>query len=219
MTEPISVLVVDDHAMVRGTLGRYLNAEPDMRVVASVSNADRAVVEATRLKPDIILMDIDMPGRFCFEAVQTIRSMSRDTRVIFLSAFFHDRYIQQALGVQAWGYVTKGESEQALIEAIRAVSSGEAYFSPEVQARIVVDTSGARLRQGTQTTRTNTLTDREMQVLQHVARGMLRKVVAKTLGISAHTVDRHLTALMDKLDIHDRVELTRFAIREGLADA
>lgn len=219
MKEPVSILLVDDHALVCGTLGRCLDAEPDMTVVASVPNADQAVAEASRLKPDIILMDIDMPGMLSFEAVRTIQSLSPDTRVIFLSAFFHDRYIEQALEVQAWGYVTKGESEQDVVGAIRTVSSGEACFSPEVRARIVVDPSGTRLGSVKGTSRTGTLTDREMLVLRHVSCGMARKEVAQVMSISPHTVDRHLTSLMDKLDIHDRVQLARFAIREGIAEA
>lgn len=218
MTAQISILVADDHAMVRRLLGRRLEAEPDMTVVAAVGNADEATGEAIRLKPDIILMDIDMPGLSCFEAAATIRRQSPDSRIIFLSAFFHDRYIEQAMAVQAWGYITKNEPEDSVLKAIRKVFAGIAYFSPEVKARMVVDSQGARLAsQGK--SHASTLTEREMQVLRYLARGMAKKEIAHLMRISVNTVNRHTTSLMTKLNIHDRVELARYAIREGLAEA
>lgn len=204
--------------MVRRLLSRRLDAEPDMTVVATVSNADKATAEAIRLKPDIILMDIDMPGLSCFEAARTICRQCGDSRIIFLSAFFHDRYIEQAMAVHAWGYITKHEPEESVLKAVRKVSAGIAYFSPEVKARIVVDFQGARLAsQGG--SRASTLTERETEVLRYLARGMPKKEIARTMHISVHTVNRHTTTLMTKLDIHDRVELARYAIREGLAEA
>ncbi len=218
MTGTISIVLADDHAMVRGMLGKRLEGELDMTVVAAVGNADEAITEAFRLKPDIVLMDIEMPGLNCFEAARMIRAQRPDTRIIFLSAFFHDRYIEQAMDVQAWGYITKSEPEDSVIKAIRKVSAGVAYFSPEVQARIVVDSRGARFaRLGR--SRVSTLTDREMEVLRYLARGMAKKQIARTMHISVNTVNRHTTSLMTKLNIHDRVELARYAIREGLAEA
>lgn len=204
--------------MLRRLLSRRLDAEIDMTVVAAVTDADEATTEAIRLKPDIILMDIDMPGLSCFEAAKTIRQQCPDSRIIFLSAFFHDRYIEQAVAVKAWGYITKNEPEDSVLTAIRKVSAGIAYFSPEVKARIVVDSQGARLASPVKP-RGATLTEREMEVLRYLARGMAKKEIARTMHISVNTVNRHTTSLMTKLDIHDRVELTRYAIREGLAEA
>ena len=218
MTAPISILLADDHSMVRRLLGQRLEAESDMTVVAIVGNADEATSEAIRLKPNIILMDIDMPGLSCFEAAATIRRQCPDSRLIFLSAFFHDRYIEQAIAVKAWGYITKSEPEDSVLEAIRKVSAGIAYFSPEVKARIVVDSHEARLASYARS-RASTLTEREMEVLRYLARGMAKKEIARTMHISVNTVNRHTTSLMSKLDIHDRVELARYAIREGLAEA
>ncbi len=218
MSRPISIMLVDDHAMVRGMLKTRLEADPDLRVVASVGQADEAVTQAILLKPDIVLMDIDMPGMLCFEATRTIHEHSPETRVIFLSAFFHDRYIEMAMAVQAWGYVTKSEPEESVSAAIHKVMSGVAYFSPEVQARIVVDARGARLARPTRS-RVSTLTDREMEVLRYLARGLSKKEIARLMHLSVNTINRHTTSLMNRLDIHDRVELARFAIREGLAEA
>ncbi len=218
MTLPISVLLVDDHSMVRRLLARRLDAEPDMTVTATASNADEATAEAIRLRPDVVLMDIDMPGLSCFEAAKTISQQCPKTRIIFLSAFFHDRYIEQAIAVKAWGYLTKSEPEDSVLEAIRKVSAGIAYFSREVKARIVVDSHGVTLASRARS-RVSMLTEREMEVLRYLARGMAKKDIARTVHISVNTVNRHTTSLMSKLDIHDRVELARYAIREGLAEA
>ncbi len=218
VSDQISIMLVDDHTMVRTTFRDRLEQEPDMTVVACVGTADEAIAQGARLSPDIVLMDIDMPGMLCFDAAKTICLRNADTRIIFLSAFFHDRYIEQALAVRAWGYVTKNETEQSLVEAVRRVASGVTYFSPDVQARMVVDARGPRLAHAGQS-RTSTLTQREMEVLRYLARGMSKKEVAETVHISVNTVNRHTSSLMNKLDIHDRVELARFAIREGLAEA
>lgn len=214
----ISIVVVDDHAMVREMLQTRLQAESDMRVVACVADANEGIEQVIIHLPDVILMDIDMPGILCFDAAKTIGLRSPETRIIFLSAFFHDRYIQQALAVGAWGYITKGQSEESLVAAIRKVASGVTFFSPEVQSRMVVDSSGTRLASAVRT-RMGTLTEREVQVLRYIARGLPKKEIAQIMHISMNTVNRHTTNLMMKLDIHDRVELARLAIREGVSEA
>lgn len=218
MSRPVKLLIADDHALMREMLTGRLNNEPDLQVVATVGNADDAVAEARQHKPDIVLMDIDMPGLVCFEAARTIQRQLPETRVIFVSAFFHDRYVEQALSVGAAGYVTKSEPPESVVKAIRSAATGVSYFSPEVQARIVVDTMGTRLAQQGQS-RASTLTPRELEVLRYVARGLSQKEIASTMHVSAKTVHCHCANIMTKLDIHDRVELTRFAIREGLAEA
>lgn len=215
MTDSISILIVDDHEMVRELLRDRLDASSDMQVVGCASDAEAAIGEAADLRPDVVLMDIDMPGMLSFDAARTIKVLSPASRVVFLSAFFHDRYIEQAIAVQAWGYVTKTEREETLVRAIRSVASGTAYFSPEVQARIVVDTNGVKLARERHS-RASTLTAREAEVLRYIARGMSKKELADTMRISVNTVNRHTTNLMTKLDIHDRVQLARFALREGL---
>jgi DNA-binding NarL/FixJ family response regulator len=214
---PISILVADDHALIRSMLESQLAAEPDMKVVASVADARRAVEEARALAPDVVLMDIDMPGLLSFEAARTIRRYCSTTRVIFLSAFFHDRYIEEALRAEASGYVTKNESPGALVAAIRKVSRGFTYFSPEVQDRLVVGVDGLSLKRRPRT-RGLLLTDRETETLRYVAQGLSKKEIAGLMDLSVRTVDAHVRNVMTKLNIHDRVELTRFAIREGLAE-
>ena len=154
----------------------------------------------------------------CFAAAQEIKRTSPETSIVFLSAFFHDRYIDSALEAQASGYLTKDESPSAIIDAIRTTSSGVAYFSPKVQSRILIDSRGARLADAGQS-RASSLTARELEVLRYIARGLPKKEIAVTMDLSVKTVSRHVENLMNKLQIHDRVELTRFAIREGLAEA
>ncbi|QOI99346.1 MAG: response regulator transcription factor [Phycisphaeraceae bacterium] len=216
MARPVTVLLADDHSLVRGSLASWLR-NSGISVVSEVGNADAAVTEAIRLKPDVVVLDIDMPGLQCFDAARAIRARCPGTRVLFLSAFFNDRFIEDALRVEASGYITKGEPPQAVVQAIHAVMSGGVYFSPEVQSRLVIDGGGVRLEHA-RATRSSTLTTREVEVLRYVARGMAKKEIAATMHLSVKTIDNHCTSLMNKLDIHDRVELARFAIREGLAE-
>ncbi|MBN1490724.1 MAG: response regulator transcription factor [Phycisphaerae bacterium] len=213
----IRVLIVDDHALVREALSERLQREPGITVVGTAGTADEAIEKANACNPNVILMDIDMPGLICFDAAKTIASLRPDAHIIFLSAFTHDGYIEQALEVEARGYLTKREPPDRVVEAIREVASGGAYFSNEVRSRIVVHPRGAKLDEDRRQSRASLLTQREVQIVQYIARGLSKKEIAATMHLAVKTVDRHCANLMTKLDIHDRVGLTRFAIREGLA--
>lgn len=216
-TRPITVILADDHSLVRGALTSWLR-QSGIQVLAEVGNADAAVTACISHAPDVVVLDIDMPGLQCFDAARSIKARCPSTRVLFLSAFFNDRYIEDSLAVEASGYVTKGEPPQTVVAAIREVASGGVYFSPEIQSRLVIDSGGVRLGSRPQT-RSSTLTQREVEVLRYIAKGLAKKEIASTMHLSVKTVDNHCTSLMNKLDIHDRVELARFAIREGLAEA
>ena len=218
MKRPISILLVDDHALVRDTLQARLETEPDLSVAGVAGDGDQAIVRAKELKPDIVLMDIDMPGQLSFSAARQIKEVAPETRIVYLSAFFHDRYIEDALAAHATGYVTKDEPLDVLIKAVRLAAAGMAYFSPNVQARIVVDSAGMRLADGSRT-RARLLTQRELEVVRYIARGLAKKEIAVLMGVTVKTVEVHTQNAMNKLDIHDRVEMARFAIREGLAEA
>ncbi len=217
MSRPISILLADDHVLVCDALKTRIEQEPDMQVVAVAYNADQAAGEAMHLKPDIVLMDINMPGLVSFEAVKIIRLHSPETKIVFLSALSHDRCIEEALSSGAAGYLTKTDSPQSVIQGIRTVAAGGVCFSPEIQSRLAADPKGAAAG-AKGPTRMSTLSHRETEVLQYLARGMAKKEIAQTMHISVKTVERHADRLMAKLDIHDRVELARFAIREGLAE-
>jgi DNA-binding NarL/FixJ family response regulator len=217
VSQQISVLLADDHTLLRQTLQNWLLRTPDIHVIATAPDADQALQHALDLKPDVVVMDIDMPGLHCFDAADTILTRCPDTRVLFLSAHHQDRYIEAALRVGASGYITKAEPAEVVIQAIRSVAAGAAYFSPEVQSRLVFGPDGVTLGSHAQS-RASTLTPQQTRILRYLARGMSKKEIAKTVHLSESTVNRHCENLMARLDIHDRVELARFAIREGLAE-
>jgi len=218
MMNTTKILIIDDHALVRESLRDRLEQEIDFEIIAIAGTGDEAVELAVRHSPDVILMDIDMPGLICFDAARTIMLRHPETQIIFVSAFFNDRYIEEALAIKAGGYLTKNEPPETIIQAIREVVRGIPHFSDEIRARIVVDKGGAKLfKEGH--TRASTLSRRELEVLRYISRGMHQKEIAQTMHVSSKTVDNQTTNLMKKLDIHNRVDLTRFAIREGLADA
>ena len=217
MTSAISVVIADDHSLVREMLHDRLVRE-GMEIVGVSSSGDDAIGLAAATRPDVLILDIDMPGISAFEAARVVRAASPSTRIVFLSAYVHDGYIDQALAVEASGYLTKSEPPDAIVTAIRKVHRGETSYSPAVLARLVVDSAGIRLGSSVQT-RYDLLTERETEILGYVARGLLQKQIARQAGISVKTVQHHVTHMMDKLEIHDRVELARFAIREGLVEA
>lgn len=211
---PTRILLVDDHTLVRQSLAETLGKFANIEIVGSVEDAQKAVHLAPKVLPDVILMDIDMPGMICFDAARRIRSMLPETRLLFLSAFVHDRYIEQALNVGASGYLSKHEPHEKLVEAIQSAMNNSSYFSPQVWERLIVDQNGIRVNSSA-ASRTSTLTLREIEVLRYLANGLSRKEIAAVMHISLKTVEVHATNMMSKLDIHNRVELTRFALREG----
>lgn len=218
---PIKVMLVDDHTLLRETLRDRLGSEMDIEVIGLAASAEEAVRLAREVEPDVIVMDIDMPGRLCFDAARDIVSMYPNIRIVYLSAFFSDRYIEDALAAHALSYVTKDEPPTRVIEAVREASRGIAYFSPSVQSRLIIGANNKLSldKPGELSTKVSTLTRRELEMLRYLARGLSKKEIAATIHRSYGTVDKHVEKLMAKLDIHDRVELARFAIREGLAEA
>ena len=216
--ENIRVLLADDHALVRTMLGERLQRESCIEVVGVTGTADQALTLAREQKPDVVILDIDMPGASSFEVARTLISERSDVRVLFLSAYMHDHYIEQALQVGAVGYLTKAEPPENVLTAIREVASGGAYFSEDVRRRLVFDADGPRLQRSARS-RVSLLSARELEVLRHLARGLSKKEIASLLSVSVKTVEGHTEKLMRKLDIHDRVQLSRFAIREGLVEA
>lgn len=218
MKSEIKILLVDDHGVIRDALAERLQRELDFTIVGQAATADDAIPLVDQTRPDIVLMDISMPGMFSFEAARHISEHHPETRIIFLSAFVQDTYIEQALSARAHGYVAKREPADRVVSAIREVANGGAYFSDEVSSRIVVDSSGARLRDAA-VSRLSLLSRRELEMLSYVAKGLGKKEMAMITGRAVKTIDHHITRMMKKLDIHDRVDLARFAIREGLAES
>ncbi len=209
------ILIVDDHALVRDMLSQRLAQEPDLEVVGTARDAGQALDLTLRLRPDLVILDIDMPGLSAFDVAQRIREESPQTGVIFLSGYVQDGYIAQALQARARGYATKGGTPDGLLTCIRKVLKGGTCFCPEVLSRLEITADGPRLAACART-RAQLLTPRELEVLSYLAKGMAKKEIARITDLSVKTVEQHCTHLMQKLDIHDRVELARFAIREGL---
>ena len=210
--------MVDDHTLVRKLLRNRLEAESDIKVVADVNNFEEAVQEILMHKPDILLTDIYMQGQLVFDAVKTIKAKLPDIRVIILTSFIQDQYIELALATEVEGYIVKKEAPESVIQAIHTVASGGIFYSADVQSRIAAYSRSARPSPSGQA-RISTLTKREKEALCYIARGLAKKDIAPLMKISIKTVEQHTTNLMAKLDIHDRVELARFAIREGLTEA
>ena len=215
MESGVKVLIVDDHLIVCEGLKSQLESHPAIQVVALADNAETAVDQAARYRPDVVLMDVEMPGLSPFSAASTIYGILPETRIVFLSAFDNDFYIEQALKAKAWGYVVKQESTAAIQNALLGVARGKVYFSRQVKARIIADAKGLRLSPRSVTNR-STLSAREIETLQYIAQGLSTKEIAEVMSISVKTVENHKTRLMSRLDIHDRVQLALYAIREGI---
>jgi two-component system response regulator NreC len=214
----ITVLVVDDHALIRSALVSVLNATADIRVVAESSNGADAVELAHKHSPAVVILDVEMPGVDAFHAASHILQLRPNTAIMFLTASDHDRTIEQAIKVGALGYVVKSDSPDGIPAAIRAVARGEQYFSPTAAGRVRGSAADIR-RKKVVGTRGAAISERELEVLRYVGRGYAKKQIAEMLGISVKTVDKHVTSVMEKLDIHDRVELALYAVREGLIKA
>jgi len=216
-SRPISVLIVDDHGLIRDSVSALMSREDGFVVAGNAVDAGEAITKAIELKPDLILMDIDMPGISCFDAIETIRTRLPETKFVLLTAHEHDEHLEQALNVKANGFVVKDEGFGALIEALRHVASGRIHYSPEVMKRLIVQGDEIRLDHPP-SSRLSMLSPRERELLRVLARGLSLKEAASVLGISYKTADKQKVSVMNKLDIHDRVELARYAIREGLVE-
>lgn len=209
----VRVVVADDHAMVRETLAAWLGSHDDIDVCAEAEDSQQVLAEVTRTRPDVLLLDIQMPGADAFATASEVRRICPATRIVFLTAYQSDTLIDRAREIGAVGYLLKGQNVKTIREGILAAASGATVLSPEIQARLLDRTSGVAPREP------GRLSPRELEVLRLLAVGRSKKEVAKELHVSVKTVDNHTTNIMTKLDIHDRVQLARYAIREGLVSA
>lgn len=212
-------MCVDDHAFLVEGLQARLSMSRDMQFVGRLPNAEDLVAEAKRLRPDIILMDIEMPGPDPFEALEDLGRQYPAARVIILSAYVRDHYIDAAVNAGAWGYLCKDDEPEMIINAIREVAAGSFAFGPNVMSRCSMKKRQAVNGEAKPTSKIHMLTAREQQILRMIGKGMSRAEIAKALHRSPKTVDAHRAAIMEKMDIHDRVELALYAVREGLVEA
>ena len=217
---PIRVLCVEDHAFLVDGLRARFEMEADISCVGHLKSAERLVSVAQELRPDIVLMDIEMPGPDPFETVVDLMRTLPSSRVVFLSAYIRDHYINAAVDAGAFGYLSKSDETDEIIESIRTVARrGVFVLSSKVKARCTPTKGHKQGQPSPLASKLDSLTPREHEVLRMIGRGMKRTEIAKTLCRSVKTIDGHREKIMSKLDIHDRGELVRFAIREGLAEA
>ncbi len=215
MAQPIRVLVVDDHAIVREGICALLARREDMQVVGEAADGKHAIEAVLRLKPDVVLMDIAMPGMNGLDATREIHARSPLTRILVLTQHENKEYILPLLHAGAVGYITKDARANELTTAIRTVYEHGAYLQPSITSALV----NALAESAKASQPSPMLTDREIQIVQLIAEGLINREIADRLGISVKTVDTHRSNIMEKLGVHNTAELIKYAIRAGIVKA
>jgi two-component system, NarL family, response regulator LiaR len=210
---PITLLLVDDHALVRGGVRAYLETQPDLEVVAEAGSGEEAIRLAAEHVPDVVLMDLVMPGMDGVEATRRVREVSPRSQVVVLTSFHEDTHIFPAIKAGAISYLLKDIGPAELAEAIRAAARGEAVIHPKVAARMLQELRGKR----TQTANPYAgLSEREQEVLKLIAEGLSNADIAERLVLSEKTVKSHVSNILNKLHLTDRTQAAVFAWREGV---
>ena len=212
----IRVLVADDQSMVRAGFRLLLSREEDIEVVAEAANGLEAVEKAARLRPTVVLMDIRMPELDGLEATRRILATDNGARILILTTFDLDEYVYEALRAGASGFVLKDDPAEQLLSAIRIVAGGEALLSPAITKRVISQFS--RIPQRAPQKELEDLTERELEVLRLIARGLSNAEIGQELYISDTTVKTHITHIFQKLDLRDRVQAVVLAYESGLFD-
>jgi len=216
MSNKIKLLLADDHAVVRSGLRMLLSAQPDMEIIAEAETGVETVAKTQEFRPDVVLMDVEMPEMNGIEATRRIKQSVPETAVLALTMYEDEQYFFEMLKAGASGYVPKRAAPDELVNAIRTVSQGEVFLYPTLAARLVNDYLN---RDETAVSDPEEdLTPREREVLIQIAEGLTNPEIAEILTISVKTVDRHRENIMRKLNLHSRVDLVKYAIRKGLID-
>jgi two-component system response regulator NreC len=209
------ILIADDHGVLRAGLRALLKAEPNLEVVGEAADGAEALRLASAVQPDIVLMDISMPDGGGIEATRRLRELLPEVRVLILTVHDDKSMVQEAIQAGAAGYILKRAAESELVNAIQAVSRGDMYvhlpMTRALQAAAIAMPASDRVA-------AETLTPREIEVLRLIARGHTNRQIANLLNLSVRTVESHRANLMDKLDLHSRVELVRYAAQHGLLE-
>ena len=208
------LLIADDHGIVRGGLKLLLDRQPDMQVVAEAGDGVEAVQIALRERPDICVLDVSMPRMTGLQATVEIKTHAPQIAVLVLSMYDDERYLFEALQAGAAGYILKQEADTALVDAVRAVARGEPFMTNAAEQSLLREWMA-----DDSTGPVEPLTLREREVLKLIAEAYTNKAIGETLHLSEKTVESHRANLMRKLEMRDRVELVRYAIRRGLIEA
>jgi NarL family two-component system response regulator LiaR len=211
--DPITVMIVDDHEMVRRGASSYLEAQPDISVVAQAESGEEAVKLAQEFIPDVVLMDLVMPGMDGVDATRRVKSISPRTQIIILTSFHQDEYIFQALQAGAISYLLKDVKASELVEAIRRAARGEATLHQRIASRVI---KTFRSLESEKATLFTTLTEREMEVLKLIAKGFSNDQIAEELVISVGTVKGHVSNILSKLHLVDRTQAAAYAWQAGI---
>ncbi|OEU88496.1 LuxR family transcriptional regulator [Streptomyces abyssalis] len=214
MADPIRVLIVDDHQVVRRGLRTFLEIQDDIEVVGEAADGHEGVACAEELRPDVVLMDVKMPGTDGIEALRELRRLQNPARVLVVTSFTEQRTVVPALRAGAAGYVYKDVDPDALAGAIRSIHAGHVLLQPEVAGALLADDAGGGGGSG----RGSVLTEREREVLELIADGRSNREIARTLVLSEKTVKTHVSNILMKLDLADRTQAALWAVRHGLTD-
>jgi two-component system, NarL family, response regulator NreC len=215
LTRRLRVVLGDDHALVRSGLRRLLERDQEFEVVGEASNGLEVLTQVEQQRPDVVLLDLSMPHFNGVDTAQRLHETSPDLKVIVVSMHSDEAYVLRALKVGVRGYVLKQSSETDVVEALRAVQAGHAYFSPEV-SKLLADDFVRDLKSRNLTDSYDSLTFREKEVMQRLAQGMSNKEIASTVNVSLSTIESHRHSIFQKLNVHTIAELVLYAVRRGL---
>jgi DNA-binding NarL/FixJ family response regulator len=210
---PIRILVADDHGVLRAGLRALLNAESNLEVVGEAADGNEALRLTRTLQPDIVLMDVSMPDGGGIEATRRLKELQPQVRVLVLTVHEDKSLLREAIRAGAAGYILKRAAESELVNAIQAVSRGDLYVHPGMTRALL---AGTALAPADDQVAVETLTPREVEVLRLIAQGYTNRQIADLLTLSVRTVESHRARVMDKLNLRSRVELVRYAVKEGL---
>ncbi len=214
MAEPIKVLLADDHAMFRSGIRALLEDESSMEVVGEASTGDEAVDKARSIRPDVLVMDLSMPGSDGLEATRRISALDLDVAVLVLTVHAEEEYLVPVVEAGASGYLTKTSADRELLEAIRVVARGEVYLPPQATKLLLQEYRAAE--EDEETGKLHELSSREQEVAALTAEGYSSREIGEKLFISPKTVDTYRSRIMKKLGLNHRSELVRFALQVGL---
>jgi NarL family two-component system response regulator LiaR len=213
MQNPITILIVDDHAVVRKGVRAFLDTQPDLKVIGEAASGEEGIKLATQFVPDVVLMDLVMPGMDGVEATRQLKRISPRSQVVVLTSYHEDEYIFPAIRAGALSYVLKDISPRDLADVVRMAANGEVVLNSRVAARVIQELQGLRSDQVNPFTE---LSERELEVLKLIAAGLSNAVMAEKLVLSEKTIKGHVSNILSKLHLVDRTQAAIYAWREGI---